>query len=75
MSHVNLEILDKIQLGQMSAKVALVEVEKEILEKLMLNKRYNQSRAAKELGVTRQTLRRLLVKHFGDKYVGTRGHQ
>ena len=39
----------------------------------MENCRYNQSRAAIVLGVSRGTLRTKLKRYFDDQYVGTRG--
>lgn len=37
--------------------------------------KYNQSRAAKALGISRGTFRMLLMKYFGDKYCGHRSEK
>ena len=54
-------------------KLVLEEIEPILLEMVMEYSRYNQSRAACMLGMSRGTLRCRLRKFFGDKYVGTRG--
>lgn len=48
------------------------EVEGPLFKTVMEHCKYNQSRAAILLGVSRGTLRTKLRKHFDDKYVGTR---
>lgn len=48
------------------------EVEAPLLKTVMEHCKYNQSRAAIMLGLSRGTLRTKLRKHFDDKYVGTR---
>lgn len=50
----------------------LDQVEPAILEVVMLHCRYNQSRAAKMLGISRGTCRALLIKYFDDQYCGRR---
>jgi DNA-binding protein Fis len=70
--YVSQEVLDQIQLGRMSAEKALEKITKELMEVLMINCRYNQSKAAKALGISRGKLRSDLKKYFGDKYVGCR---
>lgn len=47
-------------------------IEPPMLDAIMAFTRYNQSRAAKILGLSRNTLRRKLIEHFGDKYCTTR---
>ena len=48
------------------------EVEGPLFKTVMEHCKYNQSRAAIMLGISRGTLRTKLRKHFDDKYVGTR---
>lgn len=72
MQYLRLEVLDKIKLKQADAKAILEEVHKEVLEALMEGLRYNQSKAAKALGISRTTLRTHLTTYFGNKYIGTR---
>lgn len=47
-------------------------IEPPLLKSLMEHFRYNQSRVAKILGLSRGTLRRKLIEHFDDKYCSTR---
>ncbi len=54
-------------------KFVIEEVEAPLLKMVMERYRYNQSRAASVLGLSRGTLRCKLRHHFDDKYVGTRG--
>lgn len=54
-------------------KFIIEEVEAPLLKMVMERYRYNQSRAASILGLSRGTLRCKLRYHFHDKYVGTRG--
>lgn len=44
-------------------------VEAEYIEFIYKEARYNQSKAAKMLGVSRNTLRYKLQRYFGDKYI------
>ncbi len=53
-------------------KMVLEEAEPPMLQIVMEQSRFNQSRAAEVLGISRGTLRQKLRKYFGDKYVGTR---
>lgn len=48
------------------------EVEAPLFKTVMEHCKYNQSRAAVMLGISRGTLRTKLRKHFDDQYVGTR---
>lgn len=48
------------------------EVESPLFKVVMEYCKYNQSKAAILLGISRGTLRTKLRKHFDDKYVGTR---
>ncbi len=50
----------------------LEEVETPLFKAVMEHCKYNQSRAAIMLGISRGTLRTKLRKYFDDKYVGTR---
>ena len=47
-------------------------IESPLLDAVMQHSKYNQVRAAKLLGISRGNLRQKLVKHFDDKYCGTR---
>lgn len=61
--------------GQAPANIynmVLEQVEKPLLEKIMVYTRNNQSKAANILGISRGTLRTKLKRYFGDRYVGTR---
>lgn len=51
----------------------LERVEYALYKQVMEHCRYNQSRAAKLLGISRGTLRAKLKEHYGNKYAGTRG--
>lgn len=53
-------------------ELVLEEVETPLFKAVMEHCKYNQSRAAIMLGVSRGTLRTKLRKYFDDKYVGTR---
>jgi Fis family transcriptional regulator, factor for inversion stimulation protein len=53
----------------------LEEVEVPLFKAVMEHCKYNQSRAAIVLGISRGTLRTKLRKYFDDKYVGTRGDE
>ena len=48
------------------------EVEAPLFQAIMEHCKYNQSKAAIMLGLSRGTLRTKLRKYFDDKYVGTR---
>lgn len=50
----------------------LEEVETPLFKAVMEHCKYNQSKAASVLGLSRGTLRTKLRKYFDDKYVGTR---
>lgn len=51
-----------------SYRVAKTEFEKAWLEKTMEDCKYNQSKAANRLGMSRGCLRMRLEKYFGNKY-------
>ncbi len=53
-------------------KSILDVIEPPMLDAIMVFTRYNQSKAAKCLGLSRGTLRRKLIQHFGDKYCASR---
>lgn len=61
----------KLQAGHDPAQ-GLAEIEKNYIEFIYQQSRYNQSKAAKMLGLSRGCLRMKLEEHFGDKYVGKR---
>jgi DNA-binding protein Fis len=48
------------------------EIEAPLFRAVMEHCKYNQSRAAQILGVSRGTLRTKLRRYFDDKYVGSR---
>ena len=50
----------------------LEEIETPLFRAVMEHCKYNQSRAAMMLGVSRGTLRTKLRRYFDDKYVGSR---
>jgi len=49
-------------------RIAKVEFEKSWIEKTMVTCKYNQSRAAIRLGMSRGSLRTKLKEYFGSKY-------
>lgn len=53
-------------------KFVLEEVEAPLFKVVMEHCKYNQSRAAHMLGISRGTLRTKLRLYFDDKYVGTK---
>jgi len=53
-------------------RLVIEEVEPSLFETVMRRARYNQSKAAVILGLSRGTFRSKLRKYFDDKYVGTR---
>ena len=59
---------DIIDLHQM----VIEQIQPPLLQAVMKQYKYNQSRAAKVLGISRGTLRMLLIKYFDDQYCGTR---
>ena len=59
---------DIIDLHQM----VIEQIEPPLFKDVMERYKYNQSRAAKVLGISRGTLRKLLIKYFDDQYCGTR---
>lgn len=59
---------DIIDLHQM----VIEQIEPPLFKAVMKQYKYNQSRAAKVLGISRGTLRTLLIKYFDDQYCGTR---
>lgn len=50
------------------------EIEAPLFRTVMELTRYNQSKAARVLGVSRGTLRTKLKRYFDDEFIGTRGH-
>ena len=72
MSNIIVEEFEvKLQAGH-DTFLALAEIEKKYIEFIYQQSRYNQSRAAKMLGLSRGCLRMKLEQHFGDKYIGKR---
>jgi len=53
-------------------QLVIEQIEPPLLKIVMANYQYNQSRAAKALGMSRHTLRQLLIKYFDDQYCGRR---
>ena len=51
------------------------EVEAPLFRTVMEMTRYNQSKAARVLGVSRGTLRTKLKRYFDDEFIGTRDDQ
>jgi len=50
----------------------LEQIEPPLLEAVMLHCRYNQTRAAQILGISRGTCRKKLIQYFDDRYCGER---
>lgn len=55
-------------------QLIIEEVEAPLFRTVMEMTRYNQSKAARVLGVSRGTLRTKLKHYFDDEFIGTRGH-
>lgn len=53
-------------------QLVLEEIEAPLFRTVMEMTRYNQSKAAKVLGVSRGTLRTKLKRYFDDEFIGTR---
>lgn len=51
----------------------LAKAEAEIIAQTMVKNRYNQAKTARQLGISRTTLRTKLKAAYDDWYVGTRG--
>jgi DNA-binding protein Fis len=49
-----------------------IEVEPTLFKAVIERSKYNQSRAASMLGLSRGTLRKKLSQYFDDQYCGTR---
>jgi Fis family transcriptional regulator len=52
--------------------MVLEQIEPPLLQAVMEKYKYNQSRAANALGISRGTFRALLFKYFDEKYCGRR---
>jgi len=52
--------------------LVLEEIEGPLFRTVMEMTRYNQSKAARVLGVSRGTLRTKLKRYFDDEFIGTR---
>ncbi len=48
-------------------------IESQYVEWMLRESRYNQSKAANNMGISRGCLRAKLKEHFGDRYCETRG--
>lgn len=53
-------------------QMVIEQIEPPLLRAVMERYKYNQSRAAKALGISRGTFRMLLFKYFDDQYCGHR---
>jgi len=62
----------KTYLSTTSSKLIIEEVEAPLFRTVMEMTRYNQSRAARVLGVSRGTLRTKLKRYFDEEFIGTR---
>ncbi len=54
-------------------QLIIEEIEGPLFRTVMEMTRYNQSKAARVLGVSRGTLRTKLKRYFDDEFIGTRG--
>ena len=54
-------------------QIIIEEIEGPLFRTVMEMTRYNQSKAARVLGVSRGTLRTKLKRYFDDEFIGTRG--
>lgn len=54
-------------------QLVVEEIEGPLFRTVMELTRYNQSKAARVLGVSRGTLRTKLKRYFDDEFIGTRG--
>ena len=54
-------------------QLIIEEIEGPLFRTVMELTRYNQSKAARVLGVSRGTLRTKLKRYFDDEFIGTRG--
>lgn len=80
--HLNHQIINSVKnyLAGISSKdknpnlyqLVLEEVEAPLFRTVMELTRYNQSKAARVLGVSRGTLRTKLKRYFDDEFIGTR---
>lgn len=52
--------------------MVIEQIEQPLFQAVIEHCKYNQSKAAKILGISRGTLRTTLKKYFDDKYCGTR---
>ena len=69
---IDLAINNKTDENPNLYKSLLDIIEPPLLKALMEHCRYNQSRVAQKLGLSRGTLRHKLIEHFGDQYCSTR---
>jgi Fis family transcriptional regulator len=51
--------------------LVMEQIEPPLLKATIENHKYNQSKAAKALGLSRGTTRTKLIKYFGDQYCGS----
>lgn len=52
--------------------MVIEQIEQPLFQAVIEHCKYNQSKAAEVLGISRGTLRTKLKKHFDDKYCGSR---
>lgn len=55
-----------------ATSTTLAEVEAEVIAQTMEANRYNQSKVARILGISRGALRTKLKAAYGDRYIGSR---
>ena len=53
-------------------QMVIEQIQPPLLQVVMKQYKYNQLRSAKALGISRGTLRRLLIKYFDERYCGSR---
>lgn len=62
-----------IDLTDVPVNELLKTVEGKVMEQVLAANRYNQSKTAKALGISRGTLRTKLEEQFPGKYIGKKG--
>jgi DNA-binding protein Fis len=58
-----------VVLNVQDLSTALARAEEAVIEHAYITSKYNQSRAARSLGISRGSLRTKLKTYFGDKYL------
>ena len=72
-NYINKEVVKALEKREVKASYILAQIKKELVEAVMVSTRYNQSKSALLLNVSRGTFRTMLVELFGDKYIEKRG--